>query len=192
MRSLIFFILTSLLRYYLQVSSPILVVSILLCCSWLGFFCFFCLFVFAMHKLFSLMYSYSNTFAFTFLAFGNNFTKTPLRPRSLSFSVYVFFYAFNHCSLIVKSLIHLEMCVCVVSFAWDVPFFQHHLLKRFFCPGSCHLLDWVVACKSKGYHFNFQPGHLPCLWARYPVGGMWDATRQWCFSPLYLPPFPSL
>ena len=53
--------------------------------------------------------------------------------------------------------------------------------------GWCGSVDWVLACEPKGQQFNSQSGHLPGLWARSPVGGMREATTQWCFSPFLSP-----
>ena len=56
------------------------------------------------------------------------------------------------------------------------------LLKTLSSPGWCGLVDWVLACKPKGLQFDSQSGHMPRLWARCPVGGVWEATTHWCFS----------
>ena len=37
---------------------------------------------------------------------------------------------------------------------------------------------------------NSQSGHMPMLWARSPVGGVWEATTHWCFSPSFSLPSP--
>ena len=58
-------------------------------------------------------------------------------------------------------------------------------------PGWCGSVDWVQACESKGHPFDSRSGHMPGLWARFPVVGAWEATTHWCFSPSP-PPFPSL
>ena len=50
-------------------------------------------------------------------------------------------------------------------------------------PGWCGSVDWVLACESKGHWFYSQAGHMPGLQARSPVGGVWEATTHWCFSP---------
>ena len=49
-------------------------------------------------------------------------------------------------------------------------------------PHWCGSVDWVPACEPKGHQFNSLSGHMPGLWARYPVGGTWEATTHWCFS----------
>ena len=64
-------------------------------------------------------------------------------------------------------------------------------IKYIFSPGWCASLDWTLACEPKGHRFDSQPGHMPGLWARSPVGSSREATTHWCFS-LILPPFPSL
>ena len=33
-------------------------------------------------------------------------------------------------------------------------------------------------------------GHMPRLWAMSPVGGTWEATTHWCFSPSLSPSLP--
>ena len=58
------------------------------------------------------------------------------------------------------------------------------------CPGWCSSVDWVLACKPRGHGFNSQPGHMPRLQARSPVGGTREATIHWCFSPSFSPSFP--
>ena len=62
--------------------------------------------------------------------------------------------------------------------------------KHFSGPGWCGSVDWA-RCKPKGHWFNSRSGHMPGLQARSPVGGMWEATTHWCFSPSR-PPFPCL
>ena len=63
-------------------------------------------------------------------------------------------------------------------------------LKDTFSPGRCGLVDWVLACKPKGRQFNSQSGHLPALQAGSLVGGAWEATTHWCFSPSLSPSLP--
>ena len=58
------------------------------------------------------------------------------------------------------------------------------------CPGWCGSVDWVPACEPKGCWFDSQSGHMPGLWARSPVGGTWEATMHWCFSPSLSPSLP--
>ena len=64
-------------------------------------------------------------------------------------------------------------------------------LEKWYSPGWYTSVDWAQACKAKGHQFDSQSGHLPGLWAKYPVGGAQEATTHWCF-PLFLLPFPSL
>ena len=45
-------------------------------------------------------------------------------------------------------------------------------------PGWCGPVDGVPACKLKSCWFDSQSGHMPGLWARSPVGGVWEATNQ--------------
>ena len=54
-------------------------------------------------------------------------------------------------------------------------------------PGWCRLVDWAPACEPEGRQFDSQPGHMPGLRARSPVGDMWGATTHWCFSPSLSP-----
>ena len=54
-------------------------------------------------------------------------------------------------------------------------------------PDGCGSVNQVLVCESKGHQFNFQPGHMPELWARSEVGVPWEASTHWC-SPL---PYPS-
>ena len=63
-------------------------------------------------------------------------------------------------------------------------------LIRNFGPGWCGSVGWVPACELKGHKFNSQSGHMSGLWARFPVGGAWEATSR-CFSPSFSlsPPF---
>ena len=57
-------------------------------------------------------------------------------------------------------------------------------------PGSCGSVDWALACKPKGCQLDSQSGHMPGLQARSPVGGVWEATTHWCFSPSLPPSLP--
>ena len=43
-------------------------------------------------------------------------------------------------------------------------------------------VDWVLAYEPKGQWFDSQSGHMPGLWARSSVAGMWEATAHWYFS----------
>ena len=58
---------------------------------------------------------------------------------------------------------------------------------------QCGSEGWVLSYKVKGHWFDSQPGHIPGLWARSWVVGVWEATNwcfstYWCFSPS-LPPY---
>ena len=44
--------------------------------------------------------------------------------------------------------------------------------------------------KPKGHRFNTQSGHMPGMWAKFPVWGAWEATTHWCFSPSLSPSLP--
>ena len=56
-------------------------------------------------------------------------------------------------------------------------------------PGWCGSVDWAPAYEPKGRQFDSQSGHMPGLQDRFPVGGVWEATIHWCFSPSFsLPP----
>ena len=48
----------------------------------------------------------------------------------------------------------------------------------------------MLACESKGHRFDSQSGHMCGLQARFPLGGMWEATTHWCFSPSPSPSLP--
>ena len=56
-----------------------------------------------------------------------------------------------------------------------------------FCPGWCGSADWAPDDKPKDRLFDSRSQHMPGLWARSPVGGMWEATTHGRF-----PPSPSL
>ena len=56
--------------------------------------------------------------------------------------------------------------------------------------GWCGSVDWVLACEPKGHQFHSQSRHRPGLQARSPVGGAWEATTHWCFSPFLSPSLP--
>ena len=59
-----------------------------------------------------------------------------------------------------------------------------------FSPGWSGSVGWAWACKPKGGQFNSQPGHMPGFQARSPVGGTWEATTHYCFSPSLSPSLP--
>ena len=60
------------------------------------------------------------------------------------------------------------------------------------------MTSWVSSCKAKDHRFDSWSGHMPGLWARFPVGGRVRGKRSMFLShvdvslPLFLPPFPSL
>ena len=57
-------------------------------------------------------------------------------------------------------------------------------------PGWCGSVDWVLACKPKGYQLDSQSGHMPGFRARLPVGDMQETTTYWCFFPSLSPSLP--
>ena len=64
-------------------------------------------------------------------------------------------------------------------------------------PGWCSSMDWAPACKLTGCQFDSQSGHMSGLWARFPVGGVWEVTCGYfltyqCFPPFHTHFFPSL
>ena len=71
-------------------------------------------------------------------------------------------------------------CGCKVGY-------ENQSIKAMSSPGWCGSVDWVPACELKGHWFNSQSWPMPGLWARSPVGGAWEATTHWCFSPLCPP-----
>ena len=68
--------------------------------------------------------------------------------------------------------------------------FKLHFKVAGLSPGWCGSVDWMLACEPKGHQFDPQSGHMPGLWARSPVGGMWEATTYWCSSPSLSPSIP--
>ena len=74
--------------------------------------------------------------------------------------------------------------MCVFFIVYNPP---HHPVRYYSylrwrnCPGWCGSVDWAPACKAKGRCFDSQSGHMPGLWARSLVGGVWEATNE-CFS----------
>ena len=56
-----------------------------------------------------------------------------------------------------------------------------------FSPGWCDSVNWVPACEPKSCWFDSQSGHMPRLQAWSLVGGTWEATTHWCFSPSLSP-----
>ena len=57
-------------------------------------------------------------------------------------------------------------------------------------PGWCSSVNWAQAWDPEGRSFNSRSGHMPGLWARSPVGGVWEATTHWYFSPSLSPSLP--
>ena len=47
---------------------------------------------------------------------------------------------------------------------------------------------WPVNKRVTG--FSSQSGHMPGFGARSPIGGAWEATTHWCFSPSLFPSLP--
>ena len=47
--------------------------------------------------------------------------------------------------------------------------------------GVAQWIEYQPACEPKGRQINSQSGHMPGLWARSPVEGIWEATNQ-CIS----------
>ena len=62
-------------------------------------------------------------------------------------------------------------------------------LKRF-PPGWCGPVNWVLAREPKVHQLYSQSGHMHGLRARWPVGGAWEASTHWCFSPSLAPSLP--
>ena len=60
------------------------------------------------------------------------------------------------------------------------------LRLTFFSVCWCGSVHWPQASKPKSRHFDSQSGHMPGLQARSPVGGAWETTAHWCFSPVFL------
>ena len=60
------------------------------------------------------------------------------------------------------------------------------------------MTSWVSSCKAKDRRFDSRSGHMPGLWARFPVGvhvrGKWSMFLSHIdvSLPLFLPRFPSL
>ena len=99
---------------------------------------------------------------------------------------------------IVYVIFQLErfFCVCVLNISIEM-YCIHvftcssnlFIFKIYFSPGLCGSVDWALAWEPEGFWLNFQSGHMPGLQARSPVGGTWEATTQWCFSPSVSPSF---
>ena len=84
-----------------------------------------------------------------------------------------------------------ENFVMCRSLDWKGLYLDIMITNNKISPGCCGSVHWVPACEPKGCWFDSQSGHIPGVWARSPVGGAWEATTHWWFSP-FLPPFPSL
>ena len=69
--------------------------------------------------------------------------------------------------------------------AWTNEMIQH--IKKLIHTGCCSSVNRAPDCELKGHQFNSQSGHRPGLQARSPVGGAWEATTHWCFSPSLSP-----
>ena len=57
-------------------------------------------------------------------------------------------------------------------------------------PWLVWLYGWMPDWEPKGRQFDSQSGHMPGLRARSPLGGAWEATTHWCFSPSLSPSLP--
>ena len=66
------------------------------------------------------------------------------------------------------------------------------VLKKYIQPWLVWLSGLSTNLRTKGHWFDSQSGPMPGLQTRSPVGGTWEATTHWCFSPtlsLFLPLF---
>ena len=59
------------------------------------------------------------------------------------------------------------------------------------CTCLVWLVDWTPTWEPKGRWIDSYSGHMHGLQVRSPVGGTWEPTTHWCFSP-YLSPSLSL
>ena len=71
--------------------------------------------------------------------------------------------------------------------------------KRASSPGCGGSVHWVPACELIGGRFDSQYGHVPVLWDRSSIGGVWEVINRSMYLShidasllLFLPPFPSL
>ena len=67
---------------------------------------------------------------------------------------------------------------------------------KLFCPDCCGSVSWTSSHKPKGPQFGSQSGHIPGLRAKFPVGGVQEATNLFLSHidvslPLFLSSFPS-
>ena len=102
------------------------------------------------------------------------------------------------CYLTLLSLfLHLLIGNIIISISWDsevrdgvskMPILVLAQNKRSLALADVAL--WALAYGPKGRWFNSQSGHMPWLWARFPVGGTWEATTHWCFCPSLSPSLP--
>ena len=77
------------------------------------------------------------------------------------------------------------------------PYHRLSLPKSLFLTGLKNHHTWLLwlnglstGCEPKGLWFDSQSVHMPRLWVRSPVGGMWEVTTHWCFSPCLPPSLP--
>ena len=83
------------------------------------------------------------------------------------------------------------LCVCLSCVNKFLPYtFGGHVKIEPNHPGSCGSVDWVLAYEPKGHRFHSRSGHMPGLRARSMVGGTWEVTTHWCFSPSLSPSLP--
>ena len=81
----------------------------------------------------------------------------------------------------------------ILSFATTWLDLENILLNKMsVSPGWCGSVNCVPACEPKGCWFDSLSGHMPGLWARFPVESMWETTTHWYFSLSLLPPFSSV
>ena len=127
-----------------------------------------------------------------FLMYGQKVNSS----LTLSHNTYIIHLTSSHSISISSSPIITR--IRVITGQWDVlrkkkrPYSTFITTYCYNCPDLCGSVDWVLACKPKGRWFDSQSEHLPGMWARSPVEGMWEATTHWYFSPSFLLPFPSL
>ena len=67
------------------------------------------------------------------------------------------------------------------NFFWVCILFLVAYKSSSFSPDQLGSVSWASSHKAKGHWFNSPSVHMPGLWARTLVGGMWEATDQ-CFS----------
>ena len=115
---------------------------------------------------------------------------------SVSFSIFfsgVLFYSFIWAIFICLLNLAVSLfCFCVLGRTAVTPCLSSvaYCRKGNCSPGWCGSVDWVLACEAKGHWFNSQPGHMPGLQSKSPLGGAWVATTHWCFSPSLSPSLP--